>query len=103
MFVNKQIEQSSFSEKICVKIALRYCGLSVLQQVRKQLGESILVSQIDGYTRYRQGIWQDGVVRIRIIRLLPHPLHPWAIFPHKTRKLLHISEKATAYHPEEQK
>ena len=25
------------------------------------------------------------------------------IFPHKPRKLLHISEKATAYHPQKQK
>ena len=41
------------------------------------------------------------MVWIRIIRLLPHP---WGIFPHKTRKLLHIdiSEKETAYHPQKQ-
>ena len=42
----------------------------------------------------RQGIWQDAVVRIHIIRLLPHPLHLQGIFLHKTRKLLHISKKA---------
>ena len=55
---------------------------------------------------YIQGIWQDVVVQIRIIRSLPHPphpLHPWGIFPHKTRKLLHISKKATRYHPQKQK
>ena len=43
------------------------------------------------------------VVQICIIRLLPHPLHPCGIFPHKTRKLLHISGKATDYHHQEQK
>ena len=50
-----------------------------------------------------QGIWQDAVVRICIIHLLPHPPHPRGIFPHKTRKLPHISEKSTAYHPQKQK
>ena len=29
--------------------------------------------------------------------------HPWGIFPYKTRKLLHISKKASAYHPQKQK
>ena len=52
---------------------------------------------------FKQGIWQDAAVRIRIIRLLLHPPHPWGIFLHKTRKLLHISEKETAYYPQEQK
>ena len=52
---------------------------------------------------YEQGIWQDALVRICIICLLPHPLHSWGIFPHKTRKLLHIGKKATAYHPQKQK
>ena len=42
-------------------------------------------------------------MQIHIMRLLPHPPHPWGIFPHKTRKLLHISEKATVYHPQKQK
>ena len=46
-----------------------------------------------------QGIWQDAVVQIHIIRLLLHPLHPCGIFPHKTRKLPHKSEKAPSYHP----
>ena len=36
-------------------------------------------------------------------RLFLHPLHPWGIFLHKTKKVLHISEKATASHPQKQK
>ena len=43
------------------------------------------------------------IIRIRIICLLPHPPHPWGILPHKARKLLHVSEKATVHHPQKQK
>lgn len=50
-------------------------------------------------TKKKQGIWQDVAVRIRIIHLLPHPS---GIFLRKTRKFLHISKRATAYHPQKQ-
>jgi len=43
-----------------------------------------------------QGIWQDAVVRIRMIPWHPHPPHNQSFFLHETEKVFRISDKAAA-------